>query len=59
MTIAGGVQDTMLEARVFETLAGALIGAAINLLILPPVLGRPRISGVDRARCQPPVEFDG
>jgi hypothetical protein len=57
MTIAGGVQDTMLEA-VFETLAGALIGAAINLLILPPVLGRPRISGVDRARCQPPVEFD-
>ena len=37
MTIAGGVQETMLEARVFETVAGALIGAAINLLILPPV----------------------
>jgi hypothetical protein len=37
MTIAGGVQDTLLEARVIETLVGALIGAGINLLILPPV----------------------
>jgi len=37
MTIAGGVQDTMLEARVIETLVGALIGATINMLILPPV----------------------
>jgi uncharacterized membrane protein YgaE (UPF0421/DUF939 family) len=37
MTIAGGVQDTKLEARVIETLVGALIGAAINMLILPPV----------------------
>jgi hypothetical protein len=37
MTIAGGVQDTMLEARVVETLVGALIGAAINVLVLPPV----------------------
>jgi uncharacterized membrane protein YgaE (UPF0421/DUF939 family) len=37
MTIAGGVQDTLLEARVVETLVGALIGAAINMLVLPPV----------------------
>jgi hypothetical protein len=37
LTIAGGVQDTALEARVVETLVGALIGAATNLLVLPPV----------------------
>jgi len=37
LTIAGGVQDTALEARVVETLVGAVIGAATNLLVLPPV----------------------
>jgi uncharacterized membrane protein YccC len=37
MTIAGGVQETALESRVVETLMGALIGAAVNLLIVPPV----------------------
>jgi len=37
LTIAGGVQDTELEARVVETLVGAVIGAATNLLVLPPV----------------------
>jgi hypothetical protein len=37
MTIAGGVRDTALEARVVETLVGAVIGAAVNLLVLPPV----------------------
>jgi gas vesicle protein len=37
MTIAGGVQDTALEARFVETLVGAVIGAATNLLVLPPV----------------------
>lgn len=37
MTIAGGVQDTMLEGRVVETLVGAVIGAGTNLLVVPPV----------------------
>ncbi len=37
MTIAGGVRDTALEARVLETLVGAVIGAATNLLVFPPV----------------------
>jgi hypothetical protein len=37
LTIAGGVQETALEARVVETLVGAVIGAATNLLVLPPV----------------------
>jgi hypothetical protein len=37
MTIAGGLKDTALEARVVETLVGALIGAVTNLLVLPPV----------------------
>ena len=37
LTIAGGVQDTALEARVVETLVGAVIGAATNVLVLPPV----------------------
>ena len=37
MTIAGGVQETALEARVVETLVGGVIGAAINLLVMPPV----------------------
>ena len=37
LTIAGGVRDTALEARVVETLVGAVIGAATNLLVLPPV----------------------
>ena len=37
MTIAGGVRETALEARVVETLVGAVIGAAMNLLVLPPV----------------------
>ena len=31
------MQDTALEARVVETLVGALIGAAVNLLVMPPV----------------------
>lgn len=37
MTIAGGVQETALEARVVETLVGGVIGAAMNLLVRPPV----------------------
>ncbi len=37
MTIAGGVQETALEARVVETLIGAVIGACTNLLVMPPV----------------------
>lgn len=37
MTIAGGVRDTALEARFVESLLGAAIGAATNLLLFPPV----------------------
>jgi uncharacterized membrane protein YgaE (UPF0421/DUF939 family) len=37
MTIAGGVHETALEARFFETMLGAVLGAGTNLLLFPPV----------------------
>ena len=37
MTAGGGTQDSALEGRVVETLIGAVIGAGVNLLVMPPV----------------------
>jgi uncharacterized membrane protein YccC len=37
MTVAGGTAQPQLEARVLDTVVGAVIGAAVNLLVLPPV----------------------
>jgi hypothetical protein len=37
MTVAGGTAENQLQARVLDTLVGALIGAGTNLLLFPPV----------------------
>jgi len=37
MTVAGGTAQNQLQARVLDTVVGALIGAGTNLLLLPPV----------------------